>query len=101
MKNKKVTVSLEVLFNRLMSYGTEEDYVSADYGYIRRETEDDKTWFDFEKNILPYEGRACMDGEVCDVIEETNDFVVLQETNEHIPFKLSREEFNVAAVLCS
>lgn len=37
-----------------------------------------------------------MDGETCEIIKETDKYVVLQEIDEQIPFKLSREEFNVA-----
>ena len=39
-----------------------------------------------------------MDGETCEVIEETEDYVLLQEEREQIPFKLSREEFEIAAI---
>ena len=41
-----------------------------------------------------------MDGETCKVLEETDQYILLQEIDEQIPFKLSREEFEIAAVEC-
>ena len=37
-----------------------------------------------------------MDGETCEIIEETDKYFLLQEITEQIPFKLSKEEFNIA-----
>ena len=37
-----------------------------------------------------------MDGETCEVLEETEQYVLLQEENEQIPFKLSKDEFDIA-----
>ena len=37
-----------------------------------------------------------MDGETCDLLEENNDYVALQEETEGIPFKLSKNEFKIA-----
>ena len=97
MENKKVTVCLEVLFNRLTGHDTEEEYVSTEYGYIQKETDEDKEWFDFKND----DGNTpCMDGETCEVIEETELYVALQEVDEQVPFKLSREEFEIATVEC-
>ena len=41
-----------------------------------------------------------MDGETCEIIEETEQYFLLQEIDEQIPFKLSREEFEIATVEC-
>ena len=57
-------------------------------------------YFDFIKDGLPYEGIACMDGETCEILEETEQYVLLQEEREQIPFKLSRNEFEFATVEC-
>lgn len=92
MERKKVTICLEVLFNRLTGYDTEEDYVPTQYGYIQKETDEDREYFDLKTD----DGTPCMDGETCEIIKETDKYVVLQEIDEQIPFKLSREEFNVA-----
>ena len=100
MNNKKVTICLEALFNRLTGYDTEEDYVTTEYGNIEKEIEDDIEYFDFRNNSLPYMGIACMEGEVCEILEETEQYVLLQEENMKIPFKLSIEEFEIAAVEC-
>lgn len=96
MENKKVTVCLEALFNRLTGHDTEEEYVPTQYGYIQKETDEDKEWFDFKND----DGTPCMDGETCEIIEETERYVTLQEIDERIPFKLSREEFEIATVEC-
>ena len=97
MENKKVTVCLEALFNRLTGHDTEEEYVPTQYGYIQKETDEDKEWFDFKND----DGNTpCMDGETCEVIEETELYVALQEIDEQIPFKLSREEFEIATIEC-
>lgn len=42
-----------------------------------------------------------MDEETCDLLEENNDYVVLQEETEEIPFKLSKNEFKIAATPCT
>ena len=42
-----------------------------------------------------------MDGETCELIEETENYVVLQEEDEQIPFKLSKKEFEIAATPCT
>lgn len=36
----------------------------------------------------------------CEVIEITPDYIVLQEEDEKLLFKLSKEEFSIAAVKC-
>lgn len=90
---KKVTICLETLFNRLTGHDTEEDCVPTEYGYIQKETDEDREWYDLKTN----KGTPCMDGEICEILEETNDYVLLQEENEQIPFKLSKEEFEYAA----
>lgn len=96
MKSKKVAVCLEALFNRLTGYDTEEDYVPTEYGYIQKEVDGESEWFDFKTD----KGTPCMDGETCEIIEETDNYVLLQEENEQIPFMLSKDEFEIAAVEC-
>lgn len=87
-----VTVCLEALFNKLTGYDDEEDYVPTEYGYIQKETEEDKMWFDFKND----DGTPCMNGEVCEVLEVKEKYVVLQELDEKIPFRLSKEEYDIA-----
>ena len=96
MKNKEVTICLEALFNRLTGHDTEQDYVSTEYGHIQKETDEGKEWFDLKTD----DGTPCMDGETCEIIEETEQYILLQEIDEQIPFKLSREEFEIATVGC-
>ena len=95
MKNKKVTICLEALFNKLTGHD-EEDYASTEYGYIQKEKDEGKEWFDFKAN----DGTPCMDGETCEIVEETEQYILLQEIDEQIPFKLSKGEFEIAAVYC-
>ena len=94
MKHKEVTVCLEVLFNRLTRYDTKADYVSTEYGYIQKEIDGENAYFD----LKTYEGTPCMDGETCEILEETEQYVLLQEIYEQIPFKLSKEEFEIATI---
>lgn len=94
---KEYTVSTATLFNALTGFYNEEEYVPLEYGgYIQKETDGDKEWFDLKTD----NGTPCMDGETCKLIEETENYVVLQEEDEQIPFKLSRKEFEIAATLC-
>ena len=94
MENKRVTICLEALFNSLTGYDTEEEYVDTEYGYIQKETDEDKEWFDLKTD----DGTPCMDGEICEVLEETEQYILLQEIDEQIPFKLSKEEFDIATI---
>ena len=80
---KKICLSLKTLFHYLTENNTEEGCVSTEYVYIQKETDEDKEWHDFKTN----KGIPCMDGEVCEVLEE----------NEKIPFKLSKKEYKIAA----
>lgn len=66
---KKYTVSTATLFNVLTGFDNEEEYVPLEYGgYIQKETDGDKEWFDLKTN----NGTLCMDGETCELIEETD-----------------------------
>lgn len=94
---RKYTISIATLFDTLTSYDYEEEYATLEYGgYIQKEVDGDKEWFDLKTD----NGTPCMDGETCELIEETENYVVLQEEDEQIPFKLSRKEFKIAATLC-
>lgn len=94
---KKVTISVEALFDRLTEHDAEADYVTTKYGYIEKETDGDREWFDYKNG----NGTPCMDGECCEIIEETDQYILLQQIDEQIPFKLSRDEFDIAAVYCN
>lgn len=98
-KMKKYTISTSTLFNTLTGTGSdhEDEYVRLEYGgYIKREADEDREWFDLKTE----NGTPCMDGETCELLEETEDYVLLQEETERIPFKLSKKEFEIAATLC-
>lgn len=98
-KMKKYTISTSTLFNTLTGTGSdhEDEYVRLEYGgYIKKEADEDREWFDLKTAI----GTPCMDGETCVLLEETEDYVLLQEETERIPFKLSKKEFEIAATLC-
>lgn len=93
---RKYVINTATLFNVLTGFDNEE-YVSLEHeGYIQKETDGDKEWYDLKTD----NGTPCMDGEICELLEETDNYVVLQEEDEQIPFKLSRKEFEVAATLC-
>lgn len=92
---KKVTVSLETLFNVLSGFDNEEEYIPLEHdGYIQKEVIENENYYDLKND----QGIPCMDGETCEVIEEeeTSDFVWLQEEGAKLPFKLSKKEFEIA-----
>ena len=94
---KKYTINTAALFDVLAGFNKEEEYVPLKYGgYIQKETDGDKEYYDLKTG----NGTPCMDGETCEVLEETENYVVLQEEDEQIPFKLSRKEFEIASTLC-
>ena len=96
-KMKKYTISTSTLFDALTGYDHEEEYVPLEHGgYIQKEKDEDREWFDLKTAI----GTPCMDGETCEPLEETEDYVLLQEETKRIPFKLSKKEFEIAATLC-
>lgn len=95
---KKYIINTATLFNVLTGFDNEEEYVPLEHeGYIQKETDGDKEWFDLKTD----NGTPCMDGETCELIEETENYVVLQEEDEQIPFKLSKKEFEIAATPCT
>ena len=95
---RKYTISTATLFNVLTRFDNEEEHVPLECeGYIEKEIDGDTEYFDLKTD----NGTPCMDGEVCELLEETDDYVVLQEETEQIPFKLSRREFEIAATLCA
>lgn len=95
---KKYTISTAMLFEVITIFEANAEYAPLEYGgYIQKETDGDKEWFDLKTD----NGTPCMDGEICELVETTKDYVVLQEETEQIPFKLSIEEFEIAATLCN
>lgn len=94
---KRYSISTKTLFENLTGFDSEEDYVPLEYnGYIQKETDGCSEWFDLKSD----EGTPCMDGETCELVEETEEYVVLREVDEKILFKLSQREFKIAATLC-
>lgn len=94
---KQYTINKKALFEILTGFDSDEDYVPLEYnGYIQKETDGCNEWFDLKTD----DGVPYMDGETCELIEETEEYVVLCEEHKRIPFKLSRKEFDIAATLC-
>ena len=96
---KKITVSLETLFNVLSGFDNEEEHIPLEHdGYIQKEVIENENYYDLKNK----EGIPCMDGETCEVIEETSDFVFLyndktiDKEGAKLPFKLSKKEFDIA-----
>ena len=85
------TISLKALFEAL-SEEFDGESVATKYGYIEYETDRDREYFDFKTK----DGIPCMDGETCEVIEITPDYIVLQEEDEKLLFKLSKENLLMA-----
>lgn len=86
----EVTISLETLFNKLAKQ--QEEAVSLTYGELVKTVEDNTSYFD----LKTAKGTPCMDGETCEILESNDEYVELQEIDEHIPFKLSKEEYTIA-----
>lgn len=82
-------VSFRELFNSLRE-SNEQEVVSLAFGEIRKTVETQGDYYDF---IASDGSIPCMDGETCEVLEETDDYVLLQEVDEQQPFKLSKSEF--------
>ena len=94
-KGLEYTICLQSLFDALTGYDPEEDYVPLEVeGYIQKETDEDKVYYALKTD----NGTPCMDGETCQVMDITPDYVVLMEEDTRIPFKLSRKEFDLAAI---
>lgn len=91
----KVTVFLGELFNHLKECELQDD-VKTKYGRIVYTEEDSREYYDFHNNIGAV---PCMDGETCNILEETDEYVLLDEVDEHIPFYLSKEEFQIATLM--
>lgn len=90
------SVSLMAIWDKYDPEQRESDELTLEYGTLRRTKEGDETYYDLILN----DGRvACMDGETCEILEETAHYVILQEVNEKTPFKLSQEEFKEACYM--
>ena len=97
-KGLEYTICLQSLFDVLTGYDPEEDYAPLEVeGYIQKETDGDRVYYDLKTD----KGTPCMDGETCQIMDITPDYVVLMEEDTRIPFKLSRKEFELAAVPCT
>ena len=67
---KKVTVSLETLFNVLSC--NEEEHIPLEHdGYIQKEVIENENYYDLKNE----EGIPCMDREKCEILEQTNETV--------------------------
>ena len=94
-KGLEYTICLQSIFDALTEYDPEEDYVPLEVeGYIQKETDGDRVYYDLKTD----NGTPCMDGETCQVMDITPDYVVLMEEDTRIPFKLSRKEFDLAVI---
>ena len=93
------SVSLKALWEKYEDAPDESltyDELALEYGTLRKTKEDNDTYYD----LIINGGRiACMDGETCEILEETAHYVILQEVDEKIPFKLSLEEFKEACYM--
>lgn len=69
----------------------QEETVSLTYGKLVKTVEDNTSYFDLKTS----KGTPCMDGETCKIIDRTKEYILLQEVDECIPFKLSLEEFEI------
>lgn len=92
---QKVSISLKELFHRLKEHELQDD-VTITYGHIVYSEEDSREYYDFHNYLGDV---PCMDGETCNVLKETDEYIELDEVDEHIPFCLSKEEFQIATFM--
>lgn len=95
---KSYSIDLETLFKAIeKEKGStsleDESFVDLTYGKIRKTIDSDTEYYDF---VDEFKQIPCMTGETCIVLGITEDFVSLMQEDEKIPFRLSKEEFNIA-----
>lgn len=95
--NNKYRLSLKILWDNLDTGKVSDvEEVRLDNGnYLRHTWVNNEDYYDL---IDKYGCVVCMDGELCEVLEETKDFLEIVNENIHIRFKLSRKEFEIAAM---
>lgn len=95
---KEVTLCLEDLFDHLVNHpaiNKGDDHVRLTYGGVLQiKTNGDQRCYALKTKT----GISCIDGDVCKIIEEKEDYILLQELYTQLPFKLSRKEYMIAAV---
>ena len=95
---KEVTLCLEDLFDHLVNHSAinkGDDHVRLTYGGVLQiKTNGDQRCYALKTKT----GISCIDGDVCKIIEEKEDYILLQEIYTQLPFKLSRKEYMIAAV---
>jgi len=95
---KSYSIDLETLFKSIeKEKGStsleDESFVDLTYGKILKTIDSDTEYYDF---VDEFKQIPCMTGETCSVLGITEDFVSLMQEDEKIPFRLSKEEFNIA-----
>lgn len=95
---KSYSIDLETLFKSIeKEKGStsleDESFVDLTYGKIRKTIVSDTEYYDF---VDEFKQIPCMTGETCIVLGITEDFVSLMQEDEKIPFRFSKEEFNIA-----
>lgn len=95
--NNKYRLSLKILWDNLDTGKVSDvEEVRLDNGnYLRHTWVNNEDYYDL---IDKYGCVVCMDGELCEVLEETKDFLAMVNENIHIRFKLSRKEFEIAVI---
>ena len=95
---KEVTLCLEDLFDHLVNHpaiNKGDDHVRLTYGGVLQiKTNGDQRCYALKTKT----GISCIDGDVCKIIEEKEDYILLQEIYTQLPFKLSRKEYMIASV---
>lgn len=59
----------------------------TEYGHIQKEVDGESEWFDFKTD----KGTPCMDGETCEIIEKTDNYVLLQKVKNGENYESSRD----------
>lgn len=97
----KYGLDLESLWDMLKAHenipvNDVEEINLSNGNWLRHTMEDGHDFYDLfnREDVI-----VCMDGELCEILEENNEFFELIEEDTQVRFKLSRREFEIA-VMC-
>ena len=91
--DNKVTICLQSLFEAMAEDNVDVCDLDLQFGRVEKTTEGNTDYYDFKHR----DGTTpCMDGETCRILQETEEYILLEEEDEKIPFKLALEEYKKA-----
>ena len=92
----KYGLDLEALWSMMTNEPNVEGEIELSYGNTLTFEKSNGTCY-YDLHDRKWEP-VCMDGELCEILKENADYVELVEEDTQIRFKLSRREFEIAAM---